>query len=406
MGGTVRGKVDAYINTGSTATSAQTIFKNIYDFCVAHPNMTQIARHGGSGGTASNVNYWDVANPFLANAWFVFRMNDATLENGSASGYAGTRTFPWYMYVQFLRGDVISNFTTAPASPSAFQGTTSQSGSAGIVAVQFAIPVGSIAGTSEVAWNGAGSLGTNTKGTPVWRTTAGTPTGFQGSFVFPRSNNTGGSFNTNRENCSVIYSSVTAAPTRMNILADDDSILFMTDPTDTLAWSINYFGLYTPRTGLTMNYPMVNLCNTLPFTVSPSVHGSTAGNVPQDGGIPMNAVSDGVRGVVTARYDEWQSSSSQPNAFSSVERYDEFNPLVASYESPTFYGWAGEIEFFKEMFDVSTNDGSIGRGRVYFGGPNIQTTKISVPWKADAASPPVGPIVPRNNFTRQGISFP
>ena len=125
MAGPIRGKVDCFHNSGSQFTNAQAHFKNIYDFCVAHPNMSLIARHGGLTGGAANVNYYDETNPFLSNAWFVFRMNDATLESGAANPYAygGARAFPWYLYVQWSRNDT-TTWTSAPASPSAINAST------------------------------------------------------------------------------------------------------------------------------------------------------------------------------------------------------------------------------------------------------------------------------------------
>ena len=68
MAGTVKGKVDCYFNvlgpTYDYRSVAQGAFTSLYNFFLSHPNMTLIARNGGNGGTAANVNYWDQANPF------------------------------------------------------------------------------------------------------------------------------------------------------------------------------------------------------------------------------------------------------------------------------------------------------------------------------------------------------
>lgn len=404
MGGTLRGKVDCYINTGSQFNNAQNVFKNIYDFCIAHPNMTLIARHGGLSSTAASVDYHDGANPFLSNAWFVVRMNDATLENGSPNpySYTGTRTFPWYMYVQWSRGDVTSAWNAAPASPSGIDGTTTTGGSFGRVGVQFCIPVGTTPGTSEVAWNGGGTLGQNTKGTPVWRTTAGTPSGFQGSFVFPRSNNVGGTHSASRENCSSVFNSGGAflTPVRHHVIADDDSIMFLTcQGDDHTSWQFNYFGMYTPRPGLTINYPMINVVDGgLPWLTT-GVFGNTTGTV--GGGVPMNSVANGVRGHYISRIDELLVQNASPNRSFSDETFDLWGLPIVVAESP----WVGYV-------------GTVGQSplSVYetfgFGAEDTNSTKTAIAVGASASPLELKLIVPwngttfhRSNYTRAGVSF-
>jgi len=402
MGGTLRGKIDCYSNSGSQYTNPQAVFKGLYDFLKSHPNMTEIARHGGSGGSASNINYYDEANPFNHQAWYVFRMNDATLESGAANptGYSGPRTFPWYIYVQFSRGDVGQDWNASPANPSYYEAQTGTYWNAGIVGVQFCIPVGTIAGTSEAPWNGGGTLGTNTKGSPVWRTTAGTPTGFQGSFVFPRSNSPGGSHSSARQNCSnIVNINGYGGPVRYSFIADDDSLVILTNVGDDAnTWTMNYFGLYTPRTGLTINYPMVYLQWTLPLAVGNTVYGSTGGAYP-GGGIPLNAVAtDGVRQVIISRYNEFFNQYSSPNKMFATEKYDEFRIPVIVYESPTFFGYAGDIDFIREVYNWSPNDMTTGRLRAAWGTNTPFGIKLTTPWN--------GVTSPRSTFTRAGVTFP
>jgi len=404
MGGTLRGKIDCYINTGSRHTNAQNVFKCIYDFLNSHPNMTQIARYGGVSSTAASVNFHDETNPFLTNCWCVFRMNDATLESGAASGYAGSRTFPWYIYVQWTRFDQ-SAWNGTGASPGVVDNSTNYGGSYSTLGMQFAIPVGTTPGTSEVAWNGGGTLGTNTKASPVWKTTAGAPAGFQGSYVFPRANGPGGSYATNREASAGFYPISFESPTRLHILADDDSILFLNSQSDDNNYQAQYFGLYTPRPGLTIDYPMVHLMEyNLPLAMN-TLYGTTNGTN-RNGGVAWNTVAtNNVRGVIFGRPDEFHNIYTHPNNMFSDERYDEYNIPVIGSETPSYYGLAGHIDFIREVYDVGTNDGTSDRSRVFFGTNASQATKLSVPWKSDATNP-VGAAVPRSNFTRQGINFP
>ncbi len=399
MSGTIRGRIDCYSNTGSQHTNAQTIFKTVYDFFKSHPNMSEIARSGGTGGTAASTGYWDAADPFRGQAWFVFRMNDATLENGSANAvYGGTRTFPWYVYVQLTRGDIATAYNSGAASPCMLDNNASISSSDSMVLIQFAIPLGTIAGTSEVAWNGGGSMGTNTKGSPVWKTTAGSPSGFQGSYVFPRSNNTGGTHATNRENCSVLcYIGNNASPVRYHMVADNDSIVLLTEPGDDANGVIyNYFGLFTPRDGITHPVPMVHLQGVYPPTAG-SVMGPTTGVNP-GGGVPMAALANGVRGVTIGRYDEWLTIFGAPNKVYTTEVYDEWNIPVISSETPTWYGLLGEVSFIREAFNLSTYDLTTGKTRAAFGSDTPVSLKLTIPWN--------GITTPRSNFTREGISFP
>jgi hypothetical protein len=402
MCGTLRGKIDCWTNSGSQFTNAQAIFKGLYDFLKSHPNMTEIARNGGLGGSASNINYYDEADPFSHNAWYVFRMNDATLESGDANptGYSGSRTYPWYIYVQFGRGDVGVNWNASPATPSVHETSSSLNSNTGAVICQFCIPVGTIAGTSEAPWNGSGTLGTNTKGDPVWRTTAGNPTGFQGSYVFPRTNGPGGSYSSSRQSSStIVYAYNNGSPIRYSFIADDDSLVILTNIGDNANdWVLTYFGRYNVRPGITMDYPMVHLQGGLPLGVNNTIYGPTNGAYP-GGGIPMNAVAtDGVRQVIISRYREFFNQYSSPNRMFSTEKYDEWKIPVIAYETPTFFGYAGDIEFLQEVYNWSPNDMTTGRLRASWGADTPFGIKLTTPWDGSSS--------PRSNFNRAGISFP
>lgn len=403
MAGTLRGKIDCYLNTASRYNNMQNGFKNLYDFCASHPNMTLIARHGGLSSIAGSIGYHDEANPFNNNAWAVFRMNDATLENGSANpyAYAGSRTYPWYIYIHFTRSDIGNNVNVAPSAPSLSDGAATIGSSLATISIANCIPVGSIAGTSEVAWMGAGTLGQNTKGTPVWRTTAGTPTGFQGSFVFPRSNNVAGSHVASRENTGRACALTTDSPSRMHIMADDDSIVMMVcDGDDGTAWQMYYFGMYAPRAGLTINYPMVQIFeNAMPIN-SGALYGATTG-VANNGGIPMNLLADGVRGLTFTRYDEWSQVFFNPSRAFPSETYDEWPIVMAAFESPFIglVGTAGQSPLtLGDAWGVGFTDSNSTRTRSFFGASaSSQEVKLALPWD--------GVTFPRSNLTRQGVTF-
>ena len=403
MAGTLRGKIDCYLNTGLRYNNLQNGFKNLYDFCVSHPNMSLIARHGGTGSTSASVDYHDGANPFLSNAWAVFRMNDATLESGAANPYAygGTRTYPWYIYFQMTRADVNSSVNVAPASPCSSDGVTTIGGSTAVISVANALPLGSVAGTSEVAWLGAGTLGQNTKGTPVWRTTAGTPTGFQGTFVYPRSNNTGGSHSANRENTGRACAISTDTPSRQHIMADDDSIVMMVcDGDDGTAWQMYYFGMYAPRAGLSITYPMVQIFDPgLPLN-SGTVYGPTTGVAP-NGGLTMNLLADGVRSLTFTRYDEWSAVAFNPSRGFPSETYDEWPVVMAASETP-YIGLVGTLGTspltIGDTWGVGFTDSNSTRTRSFFGASaSSQEVKLALPWD--------GVTFPRSSLSRAGVTF-
>ena len=401
MGGTLRGRLDCYANSGNGSYNTLTMFKVLYDFLKSHPNMTEIARHGGSGGTAANTGDYDSATPFLQNAWYVFRMNDATLESGAANptGYSGPRTYPWYIYVQLYRQDIVGGISSTPAVPSAMQAVTGNTAYT-TMATQYVVPVGTIAGTSEVAWNGAGTMGTNTKGTPVWKSTAGTPTGFQGCYVSPRSNNIGGAHATNRENCSPIFSTNSAQnlPCRFNIISDDDMLIFTSSYGDDASWGLEYFGFYTPRPGLTPTVPMFHYASSIPHATGNNTYGTVAGNGNCAGGIFMNNLAvDGVRSSSFSRYNEFFTQFSNPNRMFTNDQWDDWRIPILLYEGTTYVGYAGDLDStIKETYNLNAGDTNPSKTRMVLGNNIAQSFKLTVPWD--------GTTVLRSNFkVRSGV---
>jgi len=172
MAGTIRGKIECLQASGSTQNQGQTYFTSIYRFLkqleVAGVT-TEIARHGGLSSTAANVNYYDEANPFLTNAWYVFRFNT----NGS-------RTWPWYIFVQWAWGGT-SDFGQSPGNPGLIlNNSTLPVSTEVIVGIQCAIGFGG----DQNPWNGTTGAQA-TKGSMVWRVPANGGTNVA---VFTRSN--------------------------------------------------------------------------------------------------------------------------------------------------------------------------------------------------------------------------
>ncbi len=85
----------------------------MYDFFTAHPNMTRIARHCGTGKANGNTGYTDDTTPvpFGNNAWALFRFNATT-----------QRPFDVYVFIQAY--DVAPSFgANAPGTPGKIVGS-------------------------------------------------------------------------------------------------------------------------------------------------------------------------------------------------------------------------------------------------------------------------------------------
>lgn len=413
MSGTPHGKVECFfypqVNPSFNYRDiAQGVFTSLYNFFLSHPNMTLIARNGGNGGTAANVNYWDQTNPFLNNAWFVFRMNTQT-ENVD---YLGPRTYPWYVLVQFQRADQ-GLFGASPGNPGLCDGLSSFATTEIRVGVQFAIGVGG----DQNPWNGTGTLGANLKGDPVWKV----PSGGSAVLVWPRSNSVGGATGTNgahvtsRQNCMIAYykdSSTQTLPSRVHFMADDDSFATFASGSDDNNYALCYFGLFTPRPNLTLQYPMVALSTLmagLPINrtlVYGSINGQGFGaSSPNNGGGIVTAnPADGLRGVFVERYVQFFDSFSpftlmNPSKYFSTPTFDEYPISLAMFEAPQSYGWAGQIDFIREIATVESLARNNNSSRAVFGGTTGigNNVKVTAPWAAG--------VQPRSGLYREGINF-
>lgn len=411
MSGQVRGRVESLHSTAVSENRVipQEIFTNLYRTFKLHPNMTEIARHGGLGSGASNINYWDEVNPFTNNAWFLFRMNTSAVN----PLYLGTRTFPWYILVQWNRSDQ-GFFGTAPGDPGLSSANGAGSGNDSRVAVQFAIGIGG----DQNPWNGTGTLGTNVKGNPVWKV----PTGGTGLLVWPRSNSVGGSHATSMQNCTEIYYRATNgwgnSPSKCHIILDDDNFLFLHSVADAQTYSFQYFGMYTPHPDLNPLYPMVAIGTgfnagggggVIPINIG-ALQGSTtgtgfdafsSGTFNNTGGIPgPNPVTDGIRGLYVDRYSSllYGVDARHPNRYFNPPQCDEYPIPLMMYEQPSYYGYAGQVDFIREITSIPTHTRNTGSGdRMVFGSNTTSSIKISAPWAAG--------ILPGSGITREGVAF-
>lgn len=395
MSGIIRGKVDCLSNTGSTANNCQEAFKNCYDFFASHPNMTLISRNSGSSSAAGDIAFWDQSNRFRHNAWAVFRMNPTAV-----------RPYPVYFQIQYGESGGGVNFGNAPGSPALVGGSDVTNNTAPHLGIQVAIGEGGTENPFKGTMN-AGSPN-DTRANPLW----GVPTGGVRAHLFPRTNNPGGpALNVTQKHdfCHMHGFQNGAIAHRYHFIADDDSFLFMLDEGDTNTYdSMNYSGIFVPRTGLSLTYPfvMLGLGYDSSGTVYPLPINQEFGNPTlvalsrRDGGVVAGATSNGVRNVFVDRFQNIISNSQQPNLQFAAPEYEEFTiPLYTNETSAGAVAIAhlGHITFIKESANLSTNDTNVALTRAAFGDNTLTSVKTMVPWG--------GLTPPKSNSTRGGTLF-
>jgi hypothetical protein len=227
---------------------------------------------------------------------------------------SSNRSWEWYLYIQGIPN---VNPNLAPAVPARVQGAT---GARNTLAWSTAI---SVSGSqSENPWGGTtGSLGSDTKGNPVWVSSSND----YNLYVCPRSNSAGGSHATARDNLG--FATFLNAFSNNDlvypfIISDDDSLLFSSSGRagDEDYTSFTYLGTYEPFCSVlsqSIKTPFVTFCHAAGITVRPFAntdfgdaqatldYGAKAGTGNTNGGIV------GVTGVRTVTMD---FPSNKPNA--------------------------------------------------------------------------------------------
>lgn len=170
MSGVVKGRLLVNVSTSSDSDASNVAFyyRSVYDFLKVQVEpagyITEIANGGSTG-----------SNPGPG-AFSVWRWNT----------HAG-RTWPWYLLVQMTSG------STVPSSrlPVTIEGNVSTFRNVGFgAAVGIEHQTGSFSYFNP--WNGTtGSLGSDSKGNPIWGLTASNPAKERHLCIFPRSNVSG-----------------------------------------------------------------------------------------------------------------------------------------------------------------------------------------------------------------------
>lgn len=366
MGGTIHGRIECHDNDAATLDRLQDIYVSLYRFL--NLRKTRLVLQYGSAATG--MDYHDGANPAKDNSFAVFKFPASALRP----------TWSWYLMIQGCFA--AANFGGAPGNPGLFWGMSGARG----VGVQ-AATASTLAGGDWFPWNGTtANDGTDTKGSTVW---AGHPSGGK-LYVFPRSNNPGGSYTSSKHDCGPLgQNNGGANPERWHIFCDDDSFAMYWAPNSATAqyrWA--YVGPYTPAPGVTVERPLVMLLN-----------GSIGSNMiwpttwgPSDAGVAED-FSDTGGGVKNFRVDYYSACSTpnhNPNPQFLTTTYSEFKLPLITFEYPymSLIGWI-DSPLMRWVWNLAVNHDQ-----------NAAKTKTFLSWTA--TRPNSGWTVPWDGVTVAG----
>jgi hypothetical protein len=425
MSGLIRGKIECVVPTSSTSyyytQNVQAIFTNLYNYFTSHPNYTLIASFYGAtspqvpGGTAAGLGtgFWNNPNGSWGfNAFFVVRAN-------------ATATRPYDVYHMFQWAGPTNygspQFGATAGTTALIQGSSTINGSLvgsanGVVlAHAAAIGIGGSGGSSLSPLNGnpwrgtSAANGADTKAStgPIWGAPSG---GGTGVIIFPRSNNNHGGTVTLAQNMTLLVYWTGQTGIRYHIIGDDDSWILTVDYSDGNLYNLNYSGLYQPRTNLSIPYPYVvidgggtglPLANNYTFG---DVYGSLAGTTAYEGGI-VNVLTGSSAGC---QVDHYSVFNTQPDFWpnkqwgTSPGTFDMLDIPVGIYEivgGQNQSGILGQIDFFREVYNVPTNGVLSDYSRLFVGANAVESPKYAIPWDKETKT------IPRSGDTLQGYNF-
>jgi len=390
MAGQVFGKLDCYSwYTGTNVyQNAQEFFKGLYDFLMyleSQGVVTLRARFAGLSASADSIGYWDETNPFTSNAWYLFEWRTGTTTPANSS-YAGIRNEPFYILAQYVKYN--DTWGAAPGSgPALANGSANNGSNDHWVAIQMGVGIGG----DKNPWNGTlgtygdpNSFGNQAKGNPVWKV----PTGGLGLYVFPRSNSEpGGAHLTSKQSLNLVFNTgPTASLTRYSFLADHDGLLILHDNSFDVNYHFTYTGVYVRRENLpvlTDPYIMIGGL-TVSFPAAGTVFGGITGTSTDSGGIAFNTYGQyEVRNVKISMLSEvlgLSGNQCSPNRLFSFypSTYDALPCLVCASEY--YDGYAGSIEFFQVVQNISNLSFNSDGTKLVIGTPTVTNYKMLIPW--------------------------
>jgi hypothetical protein len=385
MSGTVRGVVDIATNQATEYQNTGDIFKAFFDAIEAHPNTTRIALQYGNGGTGTDR--WDGASPFGQNCFAVWRMETS-----------GARTWPWYFTMHCANGGGSSaTWGAAPGDPLASEQSTASS--TAYLGFQAAIGIGG----DQNPWNGgtandgtdsrAGSaaLPLGSDGTAaVWRTPA---SGGTNLMVFPRSNNSGGTYDAGKQDMCVLINHGNPDNSRAHLIMDDDSIYAFWDEDDVGGSLMTYvnMGIFDPHPGIS-TYDR-------PFYVWRSQGAfSESATTERSGGLAVPDSSELTPVLQLALWSRrFHDGNAQPNAVFAPAEYDTAPGEVLMWDGSR-KGFAGTTQdVFQICYDVPRNSANAAKTIGVLGVSANASLKVALKW--------TGVGEPGATTTREGVPF-
>jgi hypothetical protein len=362
---------DGIINAPDTNQECAVNVFSFFRLCAANGLCTIIASFDGN--TGSGENYHDEANPLGENAWIC------------AAWDAGTgQTF--YVFFQWCDSE-------APGTGGGAPWYLDASISSSTDGLGFSMAV-TESGVSP--WNGTtNDDGADTKGTPVWVDNGSTV------HTFPRSNSTGGSFNTNKQNSAKWMDQSSTVRSRMHMCANENTLYFLSDVGDDgLYTTYVAMGRYTPASNtaavLTCPYFMIAEDNGSGYwdLGSGQVYGGTVGNATQNGGVlalPVNSVMDC---TLSSPSSGQISTLYQPNNMMDPNEYEPSPLSILAHESGKTAGPSGtgdfgflgfmDIEILAAIYNSQNHQTNAAGTLAYIGSTTTAARKACFPWDAGA----------------------
>jgi len=382
MGGTVHGLVNRRFTRGPGDTSDYGNIRNVFPCYAAFFDhlstpaggniMTRVGQDYGNGTGFDPVGG---ASPIASTyAWGLWKMNTSTLRPGGGSAMGEV-----YIFVAMLASVLPASqgLLVQGSSSTTFQATVSMS-------IAFREDGGD-------PWNGTAS----TIGSPVW-TDGGVSTVH---VVTPRSNNPGGSHDTNKNNMSPLgeryyYFDLTYG--YFHGIADEDNFVTVCTPKagiydfdDPLIYSMSVFGMGTlqPNCGSDPYFCYAWSDNAMPFGRG-STYGDTGGTAGNQGGVklPRSTISTCYSSV----YNPGLDNSRAPNPYSTTANiYDENGSTI--YSPDAWLGWGhepGGADFWRTIYKVPNESIDAVAQRAAFGTPTTLQDKTTLPWPTSIGEAP------------------
>lgn len=378
MAGTPHGYVDGGGTSQANWKHDHDLFTRLYKFFSTSARHAVIAYNKGlTGGNVAaatpGTDFWDGANPFGRQAWFLVRFTNASKA--------------FYILFEFYDGSSIT-----PQYGGVIRGSTSITSSG--VAFQC---VGALDSGGAAANPFQGTMvntGSDTRPTGVWWA----PPGGGKLFMTPRSNALGGTWVTNKNNMRLLpqnSSPTSVAVNRWHFGATDDAFWMTYDAGDNGLDHFTYMGLYVPRSDVTSDMP---LCMVSEYTASDAFNfnsmtnasptifgGATTGDPTTDGGVHGSTSMVGASSSLV--YDCTVGGNLMPfvtntnllqNKALATASNEEWPIFIGAYESSAAFGMLGYLEQVRIVTGVNNKDTNQGKTRAYFmgSGPHAH----AIPW--------------------------